>query len=102
MICAVDILNVSVFALPKRFALKSNLGIGALKISECGLRIADFEWALVLIFQSAIRNLKSAINFTPRLGISTNFDVYKITFLLVIVPKTPLFAIGVAAGRFDD
>jgi len=44
---------------------KKNIGAGALKISECGLRIADFEWAICLIFQSAIRNLKSAIDFAP-------------------------------------
>jgi hypothetical protein len=41
--------------------------IGVLKISECRLRISDFECAICLIFQSAIRNLKSAINFTPSL-----------------------------------
>ena len=35
------------------------------KISECGLRIADFQCTICLIFQSAIRNLKSAIHFTP-------------------------------------
>ena len=34
-------------------------------ISECGLRIADFECEICLIFQSAIRNLKSAIDFNP-------------------------------------
>ena len=41
--------------------------IGVLKISECRLRISDFECAICLILQSAIRNLKSAINFTPSL-----------------------------------
>jgi hypothetical protein len=35
------------------------------KISECGLQISDFKYAANLIYQSAIRNLKSAIDFTP-------------------------------------
>jgi hypothetical protein len=42
-----------------------SIGHGAFKISECRLRIADFGCAICLIFQSAIRNLKSAINFAP-------------------------------------
>ena len=36
-------------------------------ISECRLRIADLECAICLIFQSAILNLKSEINFAPML-----------------------------------
>jgi hypothetical protein len=39
-----------------------NLGCGALKILECGMRISDFEYTICLIFQSAIRNRKSAID----------------------------------------
>ena len=35
------------------------------KISECGLRISDFKYATNLIYQSAIRNLKSAIDMPP-------------------------------------
>jgi hypothetical protein len=34
------------------------------------MQIADFECATCLIFQSAIRNLKSAINFAPALQVS--------------------------------
>jgi hypothetical protein len=48
---------------------------GALKISECRLRIADFQCAICLIFQSAIRNLKSAINFAPMLRLLVNSSV---------------------------
>ena len=40
---------------------------GVLKISECGVRISEFEFATCLIFQSAICNLKSAIHFAPLL-----------------------------------
>jgi hypothetical protein len=39
-----------------------NRSIGVNKISEFGLRIADFEGTTLLMFQSAIRNLKSAID----------------------------------------
>jgi len=38
---------------------------GVIKISECRLRIADFEYAIGLIFQSAIRNLQSKIRIRP-------------------------------------
>jgi hypothetical protein len=38
-----------------------------MEISECGLRIADLKHPANPIFQSAIRNLKSAIDFTPML-----------------------------------
>jgi len=31
------------------------------------MQISDFKHAMCLIFQSAIRNLKSAIDFTPKL-----------------------------------
>ncbi len=44
------------------------------KISECRLQISDFQCAAHLIFQSAIRNLKSAIDFTPVLGGYQNLE----------------------------
>jgi hypothetical protein len=46
-----------------------------LKISDCRLRIADFEGATYLIYQSEIRNLKSAIGFASTDNI---FKVIKI------------------------
>jgi hypothetical protein len=51
-----------------RISLKELLWSGGvLKISERRLRISHFEYSTFLIFQSAIRNLKSAINFAPLL-----------------------------------
>ena len=44
-------------------------------ISDFGLQISDFTYALIRIFQSAIRNLKSAIAFTPSLQYSTTPDL---------------------------
>ena len=48
-------------------------GVG--KISDCGLRIADFKGIVNLVFQSAIRNLKSAIGFAYTENI---FKLFKI------------------------
>jgi hypothetical protein len=33
--------------------------------ADCGFRISDFRYVALLIFKSAIRNLKSAIDFAP-------------------------------------
>jgi hypothetical protein len=56
------------FNLKKTHSNKSvvcRLRFEVLKISDCRLRIADFEGATYLIYQSEIRNLKSAIKFVP-------------------------------------
>jgi hypothetical protein len=45
-----------------------SIGTGAFKISECRLRIADFEYTLCKLFHSAIRNLKSTIDLLPVLA----------------------------------
>jgi hypothetical protein len=58
--------------MPKKAILRmpkvlESLGPGAFIISECRLRISDLGCTICLIFQSAIRNLKSAINLAPML-----------------------------------
>jgi len=47
------------------------------RTQDFGMQISDFECAVCMIFQSAIRNLKSAINFAPVLHYSNAIELKK-------------------------